>query len=142
MDVAAFEHWLGEIAALNLLQRRQAWQALALSEASDSYDGETGEPLGAGIASVSIAEAPGEPSAAMTSSAVRPLNRVGTDFVAELGQRRVDSIGCPHCGSRDVVHWGKASDLPRYRCKGCRRTFNALTKTPLAHLRKKDKWVA
>jgi hypothetical protein len=36
MDVAAFEHWLGEIAALNLLQRRQAWQALALSEASDS----------------------------------------------------------------------------------------------------------
>src|ERR1035437_6602593 len=81
MDVASFEHWLCEIAALNLLQRRQAWQALALSEASDSYDGETGEPLGAGIASVSIAEAPGEPSAAMTSSAARPLNRVGTDFV-------------------------------------------------------------
>jgi len=60
MDVAAFEHWLGEIAALNLLQRRQAWQALALSEASDSYDGETGEPLGAGIASVSIGRTPGE----------------------------------------------------------------------------------
>src|ERR1035441_8825264 len=105
MDVATFEHWLGEIAALNLLQRRQAWQALALSGASDSYDGETGEPLGAGIASVSIAEAPGEPSAAMTSSAVRPLNRVGTDFVAELGQRRGDSIGCPHFGRPFFRHW-------------------------------------
>ena len=32
--------------------------------------------------------------------------------------------------------------MPRYRCKVCRRTFNALTKTPLAHLRMKDKWVA
>jgi len=41
---------------------------------------------------------------------------------------------------RDVVHWGRASDLPRYRCKACRRTFNALTKTPLANLRMKDKW--
>jgi transposase-like protein len=35
-----------------------------------------------------------------------------------------------------------ASDLPRYRCKACRRTFNALTKTPLANLRMKDKWAA
>jgi len=32
--------------------------------------------------------------------------------------------------------------LPRYRCKACRRTFNALTKTPLAKLRMKNKWAA
>ena len=70
------------------------------------------------------------------------MNRLGSDVVAELGQRRVDSIGCPHCASRDVVHWGKASALPRYRCKGCQRTFNALTNTPLAGLRMKDKWPA
>ena len=72
----------------------------------------------------------------------QPLNRLGSDVVAELGRRRVDSIGCPHCDSRDVVHWGKASALPRYRCKGCQRTFNGLTKTPLAGLRMKDKWPA
>ena len=54
----------------------------------------------------------------------------------------MESIGCPHCDSRDVVHWGKASALPRYRCKGCQRTFNGLTKTPLAGLRMKDKWPA
>jgi hypothetical protein len=40
------------------------------------------------------------------------------------------------------VHWGQASALPRYRCKGCQRTFNALTNTPLAGLRMKDKWPA
>src|SRR3954447_9807776 len=56
-------------------------------------------------------------------------------------QRRVDSLGCPHCGGREVTLWGKASGVPRYRCKSCGRTFNALTKTPLAHLRKKDKWL-
>jgi transposase-like protein len=37
---------------------------------------------------------------------------------------------------------GRASDLPRYRCKACWRTFNALTKTPLENLRMKDKWAA
>jgi hypothetical protein len=31
---------------------------------------------------------------------------------------------------------------PRYRRKGCQRTFNALAKTPLAGLRMKDKWPA
>ena len=52
----------------------------------------------------------------------------------------MDNVGCPHCASREVARWGQASDLPRYRCKACLRTFNALTKTPLAKLRMKDKW--
>ena len=63
-----------------------------------------------------------------------------TASIAQLGQCRVDSAGCPHCDSGDVVRWGRASDLPRYRCKGCLRTFNALSKTPLAKLRMKAKW--
>jgi hypothetical protein len=29
----------------------------------------------------------------------------------------------------------------RFRCKSCGRTFNALTKTPMAHLRKKERWL-
>ena len=135
MDTAEFERWLGVIAALTLAQRRQAWQALALSEASVRHDREIGMPVDASFTSADL-------PAALPSPMARPLNRVGADVVAELGQRRVDSIGCPHCNSRDVVRWGKASALPRYRCKVCRRTFNALTKTPLAHLRMKDKWVA
>jgi hypothetical protein len=31
--------------------------------------------------------------------------------------------------------------LLRFRCNSCGRTFNALTKTPMAHLRKKDRWL-
>ena len=48
---------------------------------------------------------------------------------------------CPHCDSEKLQRWGSASDLQRYRCKACKKTFNALTKTPLAHLRHKDKWL-
>src|SRR5713226_3386970 len=47
---------------------------------------------------------------------------------------------CPHCLSDDVTHWGAAHGFPRYRCGSCRRTFNILTKTPLARLRNKDRW--
>jgi hypothetical protein len=37
---------------------------------------------------------------------------------------------------------GRSNGLRRYGCKGCGRTFNALTGTPLARLRKKELWVA
>src|SRR5712671_2108782 len=47
---------------------------------------------------------------------------------------------CPHCLSGDVTHWGAAHGFPRYRCGSCRRTFNVLTKTPLARLRNKERW--
>ena len=48
---------------------------------------------------------------------------------------------CPHCGQQNVSRWGKASGLQRYRCGACHATFNALTGTPLARLRRKDKWL-
>ena len=48
---------------------------------------------------------------------------------------------CPHCRRGEVARWGKSSGLQRYRCGACRSTFNALTGTPLARLRKKDKWL-
>jgi hypothetical protein len=40
-----------------------------------------------------------------------------------------------------VVGWGRSHGLLRFRCKSCWRTFKALTKTPMAHLRKKEKWL-
>ncbi len=51
---------------------------------------------------------------------------------------------CGHCGSHAQQPWGHASDLKRYRCKDCRRTFNALTGTPLAaaQLHRRDVWLA
>jgi transposase-like protein len=48
---------------------------------------------------------------------------------------------CPKCGHDHIARWGSASGLQRYRCAGCKATFNALTGTPLARLRHKDKWM-
>ena len=48
---------------------------------------------------------------------------------------------CPHCGSMHVVRNGLARGLQRYLCRGCSRTFNALTSTPLARLRYRDRWL-
>src|SRR4051794_7367197 len=49
--------------------------------------------------------------------------------------------GCPRCGGLRAHRCGHASGLQRYRCLGCRRSYNALTGTPLARLRKKEHWL-
>lgn len=48
---------------------------------------------------------------------------------------------CPHCGSVKLYRFGVVSGLQRYRCRDCKKTFNALTKTPLARLRHKGRWL-
>lgn len=49
---------------------------------------------------------------------------------------------CPHCAEQRVVRNGQADGLQRYKCRGCGKTFNALTATPLARLRQRHKWLA
>jgi len=48
---------------------------------------------------------------------------------------------CPRCNGERVVRNGMADGLQRYKCRGCGRSFNALTGTSLARLRHKDKWL-
>ena len=48
---------------------------------------------------------------------------------------------CPHCGEKHLQRWGNAAGLRRFRCVSCRKTFNALTGTPLARLRKREQWL-
>jgi len=48
---------------------------------------------------------------------------------------------CPHCRCPRSHRCGQASGLQRFRCLGCRRSYNALTGTPLARLRKKERWL-
>ena len=50
-------------------------------------------------------------------------------------------LACPHCTGTQVSSWGSAHGLRRYRCRGCGRSFNALTGTPLARLRRKQVWL-
>lgn len=49
---------------------------------------------------------------------------------------------CPRCEVPGAVIRGRSNGLRRYQCKGCAKTFNALTGTPLARLRKKELWAA
>jgi transposase-like protein len=48
---------------------------------------------------------------------------------------------CPHCRCARLHRCGFASGLQRFRCLRCRATFNALTGTPLARLRKRERWL-
>jgi transposase-like protein len=48
---------------------------------------------------------------------------------------------CPRCGCVRVHRCGQASGLQRFRCLACGRSYNALTGTPLARLRKKERWL-
>ena len=52
------------------------------------------------------------------------------------------SLQCPSCGATHFHRHGHAHGLQRYRCVPCRRTFNALSGTPLAHLHHKTQWLA
>ncbi len=48
---------------------------------------------------------------------------------------------CPHCSEKHLQRWGNAAGLRRFKCKSCHKTFNALTGTPLARLRKREQWL-
>ena len=60
---------------------------------------------------------------------------------ALLDRGEPELVQCPHCDGAQVSKWGSAHGLRRYRCRDCRRSFNALTGTPLARLRHKSVWL-
>ncbi|OPJ62135.1 IS1595 family transposase [Clostridium oryzae] len=53
------------------------------------------------------------------------------------------SVICPHCKSVNIIKFGYFStDIQRYRCKDCRKTFNATTNSVLSYTKKKiEKWL-
>ncbi len=63
------------------------------------------------------------------------------DAIALIETRFEAAPACGHCKSENLGTWGRTSDLRRYKCRDCKRTFNALTGTPLAHLRRRDAWL-
>jgi len=65
----------------------------------------------------------------------------GEEVIAMIETRFAAAPVCGHCGEADFRPWGRASDLKRYKCNACGRTFNALTGTPLAGLRLREKWL-
>jgi transposase-like protein len=68
--------------------------------------------------------------------------RVAVAAVIEGKDANATPPSCPHCGSAEAGRpWGYASGLRRFRCVACHKTFNRLTGTELAGLRKKEQWI-
>lgn len=66
----------------------------------------------------------------------------GASAAAIIEAARRPQLVCPRCQSASCYRNGHANGMQRFRCRECRRSFNALTGTPLARLRHKDKWLA
>ncbi len=48
---------------------------------------------------------------------------------------------CPHCQGHNIVLHGKDQNgRQRFKCRGCRRTYNIMTGTPMARARMPEKW--
>jgi transposase-like protein len=121
MRAEDFSAWLSAIVGLSVDQRREALDALSKADGAKT-----------GAASEDLTEA----------SPKRGAKRGRReDTLGATSHERVEAQGCPHCAGRAIIGWGRSHGLLRFRCKSCGRTFNALTKTPMAHLRKKDRWL-
>lgn len=76
---------------------------------------------------------------AQMRGALDKLNNTSTATVASV-LRGPDE--CPYCHApvKQLRPWGHSHGLARMRCHACGKTCNALTGTPLAHLRKREQW--
>src|SRR5271166_2957562 len=132
MDAAAFAVWRAGVGLLNRTQRSLLLEDLALAEADDPIDHPAAQ----------MAET--TPQSAVAGASVVAERRANPaqsqGLLGQIGQARIASLGCPHCGGDEIRPWGKASGKPRYRCISCCKTFNPLTGTPLAGLRHMDRW--
>ncbi|MCL6525229.1 MAG: IS1595 family transposase, partial [Thermoflavifilum sp.] len=62
-------------------------------------------------------------------------------LVAELREARfADAVMCPHCQSQSVKRNGKYRSRQRYLCRGCGRSFNDLTASPIAGTHYPELW--
>ena len=122
MKADEFSVWFSGVGRLSPEQRREVAAALANLDGGPRRAGET-EASGAGG------------TADKGAKRGRRADALGTS-----GHERVASQGCPHCAGRAIVGWGRSHGLSRFRCKSCSRTFNALTKTAMAHLHKRERW--
>ena len=66
---------------------------------------------------------------------------VGEASLAAVESSVGEDRSCPHCGTPGAVANGKARGMQRYLCRSCKRTFGAVTGTPLSGLHHKDVWL-
>jgi transposase-like protein len=57
-----------------------------------------------------------------------------------VNSRKVNHLRCPSCQCEHMNKWGQKGGVQRFRCKGCGKTCNALTGSPLADLGHREAW--
>ncbi len=77
--------------------------------------------------------------------AIYPMIRKSSDNVSDYiqdirEQRFASKPHCPYCGSPHIIGHGKYRGRQRYKCKGCDKTYNDLSCSPLAGTHYPDKW--
>ena len=144
MDGVSFQVWLEAIGLLTAVKRQAGFACLALAAADDDrdpipYDTAWTAPL--------LAEPPSGASAGRA-----PLRRRGWPAGGDRGPggnrfcrpppRRRLPAGSSTADVRIVPPETCNAGVGSAICRACRRTFNGLTGTPMARLRKKDRWAA
>ena len=80
----------------------------------------------------------------------RSQDRILKDEINKIDQKKIvaksletpfEYLECFHCKSKKFIRWGYQSDLQRYKCKKCNKTFNSLSGSPLAKLKRKGHWL-
>ena len=114
MKVEDFAAWLSAISGMSEDQRREAMVAL---EKASVVGGAAAVPPRRAASAGARRTRSERPASSACGSGVSPLRWPRNRWLGPLA-------------------WAF-----RFRCKSCGRTFNTLTKTPMAHLRKKDRWL-
>lgn len=87
--------------------------------------------------------------ASMAKLTPKQVEQLLTKLTSEQSERnsyqaieQVRATACPHCGGGRIVRNGLQNGLQRMLCRGCSKTFNATTGTPLCRLKSKEKFEA
>jgi transposase-like protein len=69
-------------------------------------------------------------------------NRFTEMALARRSKETLRRRTCPHCQGNNIVLYGKDQNgRQRFKCRGCRRSYNILTGTPMARARMPEKWL-
>lgn len=61
------------------------------------------------------------------------------EAIAEIESRAQSFSGCPCCGSEELGKWGRTkTNVQRYRCRGCGRTFTGRSGSGIERLHRPD----
>ncbi|MFZ3584941.1 IS1595 family transposase [Loktanella sp. DJP18] len=80
-------------------------------------------------------------SPAQVQDASRRITEVRrkTEAITEIEARAQATSKCPHCRHGEREKWGRTrTNIQRYRCRGCRRTYTGRTGSTIQHLHRPD----